>query len=698
MPAIGSAQQAQPVPIKVQQALDLLADPEVAAWLKANARAPETAPAETVATPSTPWQSVSGWLEQKQANLGRLRDVLPNLPSEVHRVARQLGQDMSGRSFVEMLLLVGAFVGLGLGLEWLYWRATAGLRSRIGQLAEDPLAARGHGAVLRLAFGTGIILSFAAGTVGAFLLFNWPPLVREVVLGYLIAVVFYRVIATVGRLLLASPTPRFPKTERYRLVPVDSATATLWQSRLTRLAGWCGFAAVTMALLDRLGMQPEARSLIGALFMLGVAVIFVELVWRQHSVSRALGPVDTSPTGRWRWLDSKTRAVLLTGLTAVLWLLWVGAFYGAYWLLVLALLVPWLLGIIREVFVHLRRPAADPVPTALAVAPSLLGILIERLIFAIVLVGAGAILIAAFSVNVAGMTSGDTPIVKILRGALQAAVILLVADLVWRLLSAWIDRWLRHTAEDHAPAADMRLARLKTLAPILRNVMLIVVGLVGGMMALSALGIEIGPLIAGAGVAGVAIGFGAQTVVKDVISGIFYLLDDAFRVGEYIQSGSYKGTVESFSLRSVKLRHHRGPLFTVPFSELGAVQNMSRDWVVEKITLGVTYDTNLNKVKQIVKEIGKELADDPEYGPQILQTLKMQGVDAFGDFAIQVRLKIMTKPGDAQFAVKRRAFALIKRAFEQNGIQFAFPTVQVAGGSPEVAAAGQLAATSANSG
>jgi small-conductance mechanosensitive channel len=139
-------------------------------------------------------------------------------------------------------------------------------------------------------------------------------------------------------------------------------------------------------------------------------------------------------------------------------------------------------------------------------------------------------------------------------------------------------------------------------------------------------------------------------------------------------------------------------LFTVPFSELGAVQNMSRDWVVEKITLGVTYNTNLNKVKQIVKEIGKELVDDPEYGPQILQTLKMQGVDAFGDFAIQVRLKIMTKPGDAQFAVKRRAFALIKRAFEQNGIQFAFPTVQVAGGSPEVAAAGQLAATSANSG
>src|ERR671923_2983717 len=117
-------------------------------------------------------------------------------------------------------------------------------------------------------------------------------------------------------------------------------------------------------------------------------------------------------------------------------------------------------------------------------------------------------------------------------------------------------------------------------------------------MGLSALGVEIGPLIAGAGVVGVAVGFGAQTLVKDIISGMFYLLDDAFRVGEYIQSGNYKGTVESFSLRSIKLRHHRGPLYTVPFGALGAVQNMSRDWVIDKFSIGVTYDADIDKVKK----------------------------------------------------------------------------------------------------
>jgi small-conductance mechanosensitive channel len=189
-------------------------------------------------------------------------------------------------------------------------------------------------------------------------------------------------------------------------------------------------------------------------------------------------------------------------------------------------------------------------------------------------------------------------------------------------------------------------------------------------------------------VVGVAIGFGAQTLVKDIISGMFYLLDDAFRVGEYIQSGSHKGTVESFSLRSIKLRHHRGPLTTVPFGELGAVENMSRDWVIDKLSVGVTYDTDVDKVKKIIKQIGAELQANEEFAPHILETLKMQGVEQFGDFAIEIRMKMMTKPGE-QFVIRRRAYALIKKAFDANGIQFAFPTVTVAGGHEPTQAAAQ---------
>jgi small-conductance mechanosensitive channel len=192
------------------------------------------------------------------------------------------------------------------------------------------------------------------------------------------------------------------------------------------------------------------------------------------------------------------------------------------------------------------------------------------------------------------------------------------------------------------------------------------------------LGVQIGPLVAGAGIIGIAIGFGAQTFARDVIAGMFYLMDDAFRVGEYIQAGRYKGTVESFSIRSVRLRHHRGPVFTVPFNLLGAVENMSRDWVIDKIAIGVTYDSDLTLAKKLIKQVGLDLAKDPELGPLILEPLKMQGVDELGDYSVTIRAKMMTLPGE-QFVIRRQAYAMIKKAFDENGIKFAFPTVQVAG-------------------
>ena len=261
-------------------------------------------------------------------------------------------------------------------------------------------------------------------------------------------------------------------------------------------------------------------------------------------------------------------------------------------------------------------------------------------------------------------------------------------------MKALIDAGLAASLDTAHPESReaRRQARLRTLLPILRNVLFIVLVVMALLMALAALSIDIGPLVAGAGagVVGVAVGFGAQTLVKDVISGMFYLLDDAFRVGEYIQSGSYKGTVESFSLRSVMLRHHRGPLYTVPFGELGAVQNMSRDWVIDKFTVGVTYDSDLVKARKLIKQIGAELAADPELAPHIIDTLKMQGVETFSECGIQIRIKMMTKPGE-QFVIRRKAYAMIREAFNANGIAFALPTVTVAGGDAGAAAGAQKA-------
>jgi small-conductance mechanosensitive channel len=161
---------------------------------------------------------------------------------------------------------------------------------------------------------------------------------------------------------------------------------------------------------------------------------------------------------------------------------------------------------------------------------------------------------------------------------------------------------------------------------------------------------------------------------------------------------SVRVRVESFSLRSVKLRHNRGPIFTVPFGVLGAVQNMSRDWVIEKLSLTVTYDSDVEKARKLIKKIGLELAEDPELKAITIEPLKMQGVEDFGDYGINLKLKLKTKPGQ-QFAVRRRALVMIKSAFDENGIKFGSPSVQVtstAGSQQEAvinAAAAQHAVT-----
>jgi len=122
---------------------------------------------------------------------------------------------------------------------------------------------------------------------------------------------------------------------------------------------------------------------------------------------------------------------------------------------------------------------------------------------------------------------------------------------------------------------------------------------------------------------------------------------------------------------------------------LGAVENMSRDWVIDKIAIGVTYDSDLNLAKKLIKQVGRDLAKEPEYAPLIIEPLKMQGVDQLGDFAVQIRAKMMTLPGE-QFVIRRQAHAMIKKAFDENGIKFAFPTVQIAGeGEAGSAAAAQ---------
>lgn len=291
----------------------------------------------------------------------------------------------------------------------------------------------------------------------------------------------------------------------------------------------------------------------------------------------------------------------------------------------------------------------------------------------VVLLGATALL----QLWGADLFDETSPFVRIL----DIGIILFLSYVAYQAVQIWVDskRAEEGDIDSDAPGGDPGgegASRLATLLPIFRNFLLITIVVIGGMIVLSELGVDIAPLFAGAGVVGLAIGFGAQTLIRDIFSGAFFLMDDAFRKGEYIDIGSAKGTVEKISIRSFQLRHHRGALNTVPFGEIKQLTNYSRDWVMMKLPIRLTYDTDIEKVRKLVKKLGQELLEDPEIGDKFLQPLKSQGVAQMEDSAMIVRLKFMTRPGD-QFSIRTKIFTRVRELFEREGIKFAHREVTV---------------------
>lgn len=210
----------------------------------------------------------------------------------------------------------------------------------------------------------------------------------------------------------------------------------------------------------------------------------------------------------------------------------------------------------------------------------------------------------------------------------------------------------------------------------MRNFILGVIVISIALILAMQLGANVAPLFAGAGIVGLAIGFDSQALVRDILSGAFFLLDDAFRKGEYIDVGDVKGTVEKSSLRSFQLRHHLGMLHTIPFGEIQHLTNFSRDWVMMKLPLRLTYDTDVERVRKLIKKLGLALMDDPTVGDKFLQPLKSQGVIHMEESAMIIRVKFMTRPGD-QWVIRKRVFAEIRELFEREGINFAHLEVTV---------------------
>ena len=274
----------------------------------------------------------------------------------------------------------------------------------------------------------------------------------------------------------------------------------------------------------------------------------------------------------------------------------------------------------------------------------------------------------------------DLPFGRIFTStALNILGIALLGIAVWQYTKTRIDRKIREELPDDDEEMEeggKGGSRVGTLLVLLRKFILSVLFVLVSLIILSSVGVNIGPLIAGAGVIGLAIGFGSQTLVRDILSGVFFLIDDAFRVGDYIETGGTKGMVEQISLRSVKLRHPRGMVFTIPFGDMGAVQNFSRDYIITKLDIRVRYDADIEKIRKIVKSIGKELEQNEEIGPVLLNPIKSQGIREMDDSAMILRVKFKTPPGE-QFVVRREVYRRIQESFREHGIEFAHRNVTV---------------------
>jgi small-conductance mechanosensitive channel len=592
----------------------------------------------------------------------KLGAAAPFVEQDIEAAAGRLDLFKSWTDVAWLIVASALFVGGGFAMQRVARWSARGLLNRILNAPGETVLERLRLFAMRLAFGLLLTAAFLLGSLGAFLLFPWPPVFREIVLALLAATLAMRLAVLVGRVFIA-PDARHVY---FRVLPMDRPLAWFWYRWLLRLVRIAAIGAAVSSVLDIIGVPEASRDVVQAAWLGLLAVGIIIMVWQRERLG------NHRPLGR-------LAALLFTVATLLAWGLFVTHLFEAFWALVVIATVPMLIVIVKDAVRNVTRyddPDADTRVVGWAVV-------VDRTLRGLLVFGGILVVTRAWRIDLGEIAMGETAFTHVLRAALRLLVIGLATDVAWRLVRAITETQPIHVEPGgHSEFVEgveaRRRQRLNTLLPILRNFLLGLVAVVAALMILDAIGLQIGPLLAGAGVVGIAVGFGAQTLVKDIISGVFYLVDDAFRVGEYIQTARHKGTVESFSLRSVKLRHHRGPLTTVPFGELGAVQNLSRDWVIDKITVGVTYNTDLDRVKKIVKEIGRELAADEEVGPSIMEPLKMQGVEAMGDFAIQIRLKMMTKPGE-QFVARRRAYSMLKKAFAANGIEFASPFVRVAG-------------------
>jgi small-conductance mechanosensitive channel len=494
--------------------------------------------------------------------------------------------------------------------EWLFWRWSTVWMQRI---ADSPLMTPRQRAVAqakRLLFAQSLVVCFAAGSCLSYLVAAPSDAAGIMALDVLLAIVAVRSARVVGRFLFA------PGNARLRLVALPTGAAWAAQRGATAVAFTAAVGLLWSAVL-RLG---------GADASVAAAVTDTTLLLAALLIPLAIGAVVLALHGSDR-ASRRPAAVALGIVPATSWLLAQADLPGGAWVILVLGLAP-----------ALSLVLGDAART-IAFGPNRSGTLRreERIVAR---VARNAAFIAALLLLIEGHSgaegSSGLPMTAEIGSAL---LILLGTDLAWQIIRSLIDRSLARVGE------DSRMDRLGTVLPALRTVVLVALTITAALSIASTFGLRIGPLLAGAGVIGLTIGFGAQALVRDVIAGFFLLLDDAFRIGETIESGSLQGQVEAFSLRSVRLRDDNGRVHTVAFGELKAVTNFSRDWAGLEVPVFVSPGVSYEAAAGVIRAAMDEIEADAALELLMTSSPRFLGAVALSETSVRFAVSIRTVPG-----------------------------------------------------
>jgi small-conductance mechanosensitive channel len=523
------------------------------------------------------------------------------------------------------------------------------------------------------------------------------PLVQLFFLAILLTISLIRIVSICLHILLSPSIPSF------RIPSIETGPARAIYNLMMWAFGYIITVLIFATVMRRLGAEPQTVLLMKLFFatlllgVTGAGILYFKNRVREHILS----DLDTETAGQ-GWGRKQFAAVwhLLAILyLIVLWILFInsiadpdpnqtykGAFLLSFfvvpvWMIadqIIQLTVRYAMSTLNIHQTHYEDKGKIEEEVVIAREK---GRQLSQKIEYIARIG----LIVAILIWIASLWNIEIPFISNLAAVmLDGVIIMALALLVWKFISSWIEKKIEEsipegaeeTNEDAEFGTTPTHGRSYTLLPMVRKFIGTILVVMVTMTILSSMGVDIGPLLAGAGVIGLAVGFGAQKLVADMFSGFFYLMDDAFRVGEYLTGGSVSGTVESITLRNIMLRHHRGMLQIVPHSELGAITNFMRGGMVVKFNLDFPYDADIDLIRRVIKKVGQAMLKDEALGSDFIQPVKSQGVREITNSVMTIRVKFTAKPG-THFVIRREAYKRVTEALVAKGIHYAHKKVIV---------------------